>query len=205
MIRAAVLASESIQARIAEEEAIVAKAQAALRKLREEHAAAEKRLAALVASGQCSEECGSTTRTHKARSKPKGPHVPSSEVEDEPKVPVPISLKDSYLDIQWRIACLLLYNPVLDYQSTAVTIWGPLDRTTARNRVNGQVQHLRKLGVVESLGSNTYRVDAAKLAQLCGLPVTDGVVIVDDDDLDADRKPAEEIEEVEEEQRRASA
>ena len=79
------------------------------------------------------------------------------------------ALDDKSIPIVWRIAFMLLVDPVLDYQSTAHAIWGPCDPQTAKNRVNAHLTQLKKSGVIESLGGNRYRVDKAKLVEESGL------------------------------------
>ncbi len=72
----------------------------------------------------------------------------------------------------WRIAFMLLKDPVLDYQRTAERLWGPVvDKQVAKNRVNAQLTRLKKLLVIKSLGNNQYRVDRAMFAQKSGLPL----------------------------------
>jgi hypothetical protein len=127
-------------------------AKKALAKAEAERADAEARLAAIVATGACTKENGCT-------------HPHGSIV--APALPR-ITLEDKTVPIAWRIAFMLLENPVLDYQETARRLWGPLNPTTAKNRVNGHMTILRNRGVVETIGSNRFSVDAAKLAELSG-------------------------------------
>lgn len=85
-------------------------------------------------------------------------------------------LQDESLAICWRIAKVLVEDPVLNYQATAEILYGPdVDKGVAKNRVNSHVSALKKLGVVTALGSNHHEVDkvklAEKLAELSGLPL----------------------------------
>ena len=74
--------------------------------------------------------------------------------------------------ICWRIAFQLLDNPELDYQATAEAIWGPgLNKTVAKNRVNGHVTRLRQLGIARSLGSNLFEINAIRLAEVSKIPL----------------------------------
>jgi hypothetical protein len=163
LVRQAVYASDAAKQKVADQEAVVAQkradlasAEAMLAKLRGEHADAEQRLADLITGGSC-------VHHHPVP-------LPVANPKNVDAKPV-VTLEDKSVPIKWRIACMLLVDPVLDYQGTAARLWGPSDNKTAKNRVNAHVQELRRLGVVETLGSNKFRVDAMKLAELSGLPV----------------------------------
>lgn len=121
----------------------------ALRAAQDDLRVAEQALVSLVASGACS---GENACTHAVTA-------------------VPDPLADKSVRIIWRIALMLLANPVLDYQMTALRLWGPSDRVTAKNRVNAHMQQLRKLGIVKTLGSNRFWVDVEKLAEKSGVAI----------------------------------
>jgi hypothetical protein len=124
----------------------------ALRAAEQELLMADARLASLVASGACTAENG-CTRDHTVKQPP-----PASAI-----------LGDTTIPKIWRIALMLLADPVLNYQKTALQLWGPSDFKTAKNRVNGHMTYLRKLGVVQTLGSNRFLVDRANLVEKSGL------------------------------------
>jgi hypothetical protein len=81
-----------------------------------------------------------------------------------------VALTDTTIPIAWRIAFMLLHDPVLDYRATADAVWGPVDMMTAKNRVSTHLAYLRRLGVITTLGSNGFKVDKAKLRELSGIP-----------------------------------
>ena len=126
----------------------------------EAEAKALKRLAELVAVGGCSDQTHGVPKTSPP---PQTSELPKSVV-DDPNVPK-----------QWRVAFALLEQDRLDYQRTAERIWGPVtnkkEADDAKNRISSNLQTLRKLGVVETLGSNRYRVNRELLAKLSGIPV----------------------------------
>ncbi len=134
-----------------------ATAEVTLHKARAEEAAAVERLRALVAAGRCDHPSD-------ARHGIKG-------VNGAGPKPL-VSIDDESVPKVWRIGFMLFADPVLDYQGTAERLWGPgLDKKTAKNRVNAHVTHLKTLGVIETCGSNTFRVNPAKLAEHSGMPV----------------------------------
>lgn len=170
MIKDAVHGVERLARKVAEQEALVgekraelAAHEAELLKRRAAVAAAERRLHSLVASGACATH--GCTHGHEAVAN-------TNSGGDVPEVPL-VSLDDQSVSIKWRIAFMLLADPVLDYQKTAERLYGPLDPTTAKNRVNAHVQVLRNEGVVKTVGSNRFVVDRQKLAERSGLPVGD--------------------------------
>lgn len=89
---------------------------------------------------------------------------PARAVAPPPARPPDPVLKDRSIPIVWRIAIMLLHDPVLDYQSTAEALWGPLDHRTAKNRVNAHVTQLRRMGVAKTLGGNRFEIDREQLA-----------------------------------------
>ena len=109
-------------------------------------AEAEARVRALVESGQCSPGC---------------PH-------DDP-------LNDRIIDNPLvstlvRLAFLLLADPMLNYHGAAARIWGPgLTLDVAKNRISSLIAQLRKLGVVESRGSNVFLIDREALEKFTGM------------------------------------
>jgi hypothetical protein len=158
LVREAVHKLDASEKRIADQEAVVAQKranlaseEAVLAKLRAEHAQAEQRLADLISTGSCAHHHD---------------HVDPSNIVN----PI-VALEDKSVPIKWRIACMLLVDPILDYQETAARLWGSSDKRTNKNRVNAHIQQLRRLGVLRTLGSNKFEVDRAKLAELSGLPV----------------------------------
>jgi len=171
MIKDAVHGVERLARKVTEQEALVgekraelAAHEAELLKRRAAVAAAERRLHSLVASGACATR-GCIHGDEAANSN-------SNTTGDVPEVPL-VSLDDQSVSIKWRIAFMLLADPVLDYQKTAERLYGPLDPTTAKNRGNAHVQVLRNEGVVKTVGSNRFVVDRQKLADRSGLPVVD--------------------------------
>jgi hypothetical protein len=135
---------------------------------------AESRLRDLIASGTCGPDCGHDHSTVKSiaapsESKPKPPLAPKPV-----KSPAKPKSKRYTGPIAYRLAFMLLENPVLDYGRTAAALWGPLDKRTAKNRISSQLAFLRKRGIITTLGSNRYQVNAAKLAECSGMPVEGG-------------------------------
>jgi hypothetical protein len=170
LVRSAVYASDAAKQKVVDQEAVVAQKrvdlaseEAVLAKLRGDHAQAERRLADLIAGGSCAH--------HQITPSASTP-VPDANPKNVTAKPV-VALDDQSVPIKWRIAAMLLVDPILDYQATAARLWGPLDNKTAKNRLSSQLQQLRQVGVIETLGSNRFKVDAVKLAELSGLPVGD--------------------------------
>ena len=144
------------RAELAEAEAVLVKAKAA-------HRSAAIRLRDLVALGGSYASAQSTA-----------PAV--AELATDPPPPVAEGphfawLAVKSLPIVWRIALMLADNPVLDYQGTARRLYGETDYLTAKNRVNAHIAELRKMGLVETLGRNTFRVQRAKLIQRSKRPL----------------------------------
>lgn len=162
LIREAVYAVDALKQQIADAEAVVVG-------LKADHLNAEVRLSSLIASGACTPENG-CDRDHAAKSEAKIQPTSAPQMEPIRVVVKPIvSLTDETVPIQWRLAAMLLADPVLDYKRTAATLWGATDKRTAKNRVNGHIQRLRYLKVVETLGSRRFRVDRDRFAKLSGL------------------------------------
>lgn len=110
---------------------------------------------------------------------PEQPHIAAFEAQKSPiwkikvtKSPYRSLIENPAVSICWRLAFILLEDPVLDYQKTAELFWGSgLDKSVAKNRVNAQMTRLRKLDIVKTLGSNRYEVDRARLAEKSRLQV----------------------------------
>jgi hypothetical protein len=178
MIREAVYGADALRREIAEQESVtnakrieLEAAQTELGKRRLAHAAAERRLADLIASGACTTENG-CSHGHAVSASDIATIVNATGNPANDTTETFAVLDQQDMPIRWRIALMLLANPVLDYQGTAERLYGPgLDYLTAKNRVNGHVTSLRKAGVLTRLGANTFRIDPAMLAELSGLPV----------------------------------
>lgn len=136
----------------------VQEAEAALDEARADEILAFQRLQELVNQGQCA-----------------GNHAPAQKRPDSgSRSSRSSSFDDQRIPIIWRIAFMLLEDPVLDYQRTAERIWGPgVDKDVAKNRVNAQMARMKNLGVAKTLGSRRYEIDRARLAEASGLPVPD--------------------------------
>ena len=158
LVRAAVYAADAAKRKVVDAEKALARAKA-------EHADAEARLAAFVTPTRRDHETPSVSVTNDIGGATKA------------MMPKPIvALEDESVPKKYRIAFMLLADPVLDYQETAARLWPPTDPKTAKNRVNAQVQQLRKEQIVKTLGSNRFAVDAVKLAEKSGIPTAEASV-----------------------------
>lgn len=144
--------------RIDDAKARLAEAEKAVEEARAEVAQANADLNALVAHGQCGSECEPAAQRQAAPPK-------------EPPVDTGPSLDDESVKIVWRIAFQLWRDPVLDYQYVARMIWGELDKTKAKNRVNAHVTQLRKDNIVKTLGGNRFELDVDRFREKCPVPV----------------------------------
>jgi len=167
-------ATDALGRAVAERETVVelkraelADAEQALALAKTEHSRSEARLVLLVMAGTCC-SMGSPSCKHG--------HAPTKSNEiapggsDAPAKPKPVvALDDATVPIKYRIASMLLADPVLDYQRTAAAIWGPLEKKVAKNRVNAQMQTLRRDGIVRTLGSNEFSVDRDRLLEKSGI------------------------------------
>lgn len=174
LIKQAVYAIDAAKQKIADAEAALARA-------RGEHAAAEENLAKLVASGACI--TNGCTHEHHATTNGVQPvtngttnGVPSKVAAVTLKKTQPkfAALENKDMKIVWRIAFQLLADPVVDYAAYGERLWGPdVPFKTVKNRLSTNLAYLCKenIGVAEALGSNTYRINKAKLAEKSRLPV----------------------------------
>lgn len=156
-VKEAVYASDAAKQKVADAQAALAMAQA-------EYRVAEANLASLIASGACAADCASLDHEHT------NGHVTNGAVYAPARAKPLYALTDKAVPKVWRIAFMLLADPILDYAYTSSTLWGPCSKATAKNRVGAHLTHLKKLGVIKSLGANKYAVDKAKLAEQSGLP-----------------------------------
>lgn len=127
-----------------------------------EYEAARERLRSLIASGACNASCTNA-----------GPAV-TPIIAGKPPL---INLDDPKVAKLWRLAFMLLANPVLDYQATAQRFYKDApDALTAKNRVNAHMSQLRKLGIVKSIGERTFEIDRKRLAEKSKIPIEEAVM-----------------------------
>ena len=162
-IKKAVYEADDAQRKVVEAEDVLAKA-------KREHAAAEARLAELVAAGACAGANGCSHHDEPLAAETRTGE-PATCVIAETEQKALVALDDESVPKKYRIAFALLANPILDYQRTAEGIWGPLAKGVAKNRVNSQMQTLKAEDIVETLGQNRYRVNRERLAERSGIPI----------------------------------
>lgn len=153
LVRAAVHEVDAAAVRVSEAEAALGAAKAV-------HAEARERLRQLLIASSC-EAVGCKHDGGHPKPTDDDAFVMSAgelaTIADNPDIP-----------LVWRLAAILLGNPVLDYQATAHRFAGDevITPYQAKNRINGHISRLRGVGVATTLGSNTFAINRRRLLEV---------------------------------------